>query len=211
MPRAKKKEKTEAKETKKPKREKLSGKALEDYRPRLKDRYLKTVVPQLMEQFKYKNRYQVPAVEKVVINVGMGKAVQNSKLLDAAVKELGLIAGQRPVVTNAKKSIAGFKIRAGMPIGCRVTVRGDRMYEFLDRLYSIALPRIRDFRGVSGKSFDGKGNYTLGIREQLVFPEIKYDEIAETHGMDITIVTMANSNQEARFLLEQLGMPFRSA
>ncbi len=207
MPRAKK-----PKEVKKPKETKSKAPQKEErYLPRLKDRYWKTAVPRLMQEFNYKNRYQVPSVCKVVINVGMGQAVQNAKLLDTAAKELTLITGQRPVVTRAKKSIAAFKIRTGMSIGCRVTLRGDRMFEFLDRLYSVALARIRDFRGVSGKSFDGKGNYTLGIKEQLIFPEIKFDDIAGSHGMDITIVTTAKSNQEARTLLELLGMPFRKA
>lgn len=183
----------------------------EGYVPRLKDRYRKTILPSLMQQFSYRNALQVPRPEKVVINVGMGEAIQNAKLLDSAVKELALITGQRPIVTTAKKSIASFKIRAGMSIGCSVTLRGDRMYEFLDRFCSIALPRIRDFRGLSDKSFDGRGNYSLGIKEQLTFPEIRYDDVMATHGMDITIVTTAKSNQEGKALLELLGMPFRTS
>jgi len=183
----------------------------EGYVPRLKDRYRKTVLPSLMQQFSYRNALQVPRLEKVVINVGMGEAIQNVKLLDSAVKELALITGQRPIVTTAKKSIASFKIRAGMSIGCSVTLRGDRMYEFLDRFCNIALPRIRDFRGLSDKSFDGRGNYSLGIKEQLIFPEISYDDVMATHGMDVTVVTTAKSNQEGKALLELLGMPFRTS
>lgn len=176
----------------------------------LKDTYKKNVVPALRKEFSYKNPMEVPRLEKVVINVGMGEAIANVKLLDAAVKEVSLITGQKPLLTKAKKSIAGFKLREGMPIGCKVTLRGERMYEFLERLLNVALPRIRDFRGVSGKSFDGKGNYTLGIKEQLIFPEIKYDEVVVTHGMDITIVTTAKTNEEAKALLKLLGMPFRN-
>jgi large subunit ribosomal protein L5 len=205
------KEVKKAKEVKKPAALKVEAPAAGDYVPRLKDRYSKAVLPKLMEQFGYKNRFRVPRISKVIVNIGMGKAVQNPKLLDAAVKELAQIAGQQPVVTTAKKSIASFKIRAGMPIGCRVTLRGNRMYEFLDRFCSVALPRIRDFRGVSPKSFDGRGNYTIGIKEQLIFPEIRFDQIAEPHGMDITVVTTAASNPEAKALLELLGMPFRTA
>ncbi len=177
---------------------------------RLKEKYKKEVVSALMTEFKYKNVMQVPKVEKIVLNVGMGEAISNMKLLEAAVKELAAITGQRPVITKAKKSIATFKLREGMPIGCMVTLRGDRMYEFLDRLISFALPRIRDFKGVSGKSFDGRGNYTLGVKEQLMFPEIKYDEIAAVHGMDIVIVTTAKTNEEGKKLLNLLGMPFRN-
>lgn len=195
----------------KTRKEKTAPRPAGDYRPRLREQYRTGAVPRLMEKFSYRNRHQVPMLEKVVLNIGMGKAVQNAKLLDNAVRELGVITGQRPVVTNAKKSIAGFKIRAGMPIGCRVTLRGSRMYEFLDRLCSIALPRIRDFKGISPKCFDGRGNYSLGVREQLIFPEIKFDEVAEPHGMDITIVTSAKTNDEARELLQQLGLPFRAA
>lgn len=163
-----------------------------------------------MKEFKYKNVMQAPKVQKIVLNVGMGEAIANMKLLEAAVKELAAITGQRPVITKAKKSIATFKLREGMPIGCMVTLRGEIMYEFLDRLISFALPRIRDFKGVSGKSFDGRGNYTLGVKEQLMFPEIKYDEIAAVHGMDIVIVTTAKTNEEGKKLLNLLGMPFRN-
>lgn len=176
---------------------------------RLKERYLKEVVPSLMEKFNYKSVMAVPKIEKIVINMGVGDAVSNPKALDAAVEELSLIAGQKPVVTRAKKSIAGFKLRAGMPIGAKVTLRGERMYEFLDKLVNIALPRVRDFRGVSNKSFDGRGNYTLGIREQLIFPEIDYDKVNKVRGMDIVIVTTANTDEESRELLAQLGMPFK--
>jgi len=176
---------------------------------RLRERYRSEIVPSLMKQFNYTNRMQVPEVEKVVINMGLGEAVSNVKVIDAAVAELGIIAGQRPVVTRAKKSEAAFKLRAGMPIGCKVTLRGERMYEFLDRLLSAALPRIRDFRGIPTKSFDGRGNYALGIREQLIFPEIRYDNVDMTRGMDICVETSARTDEEARALLEQLGFPFR--
>ena len=176
---------------------------------RLRERYRKEVVPAMMKEFSYKNQLQVPRLEKVVINVGMSEATTNIKLLDTAVKELSQITGQKSVVTKAKKSIAGFKLREGMPIGCKVTLRGSRMYEFLERLMHVALPRIRDFRGVSAKSFDGQGNYTLGIKEQLIFPEIKYDDVLATHGMDITINTTAKTDGEGRALLKYLGIPFR--
>lgn len=176
----------------------------------LKDTYKKDVIPALRKEFSYKNPMEVPRLEKIVINVGMGEAITNVKMLDAAVKEISVITGQKPLLTKAKKSIAGFKLREGMPIGCKVTLRGERMYEFLERFLNVALPRIRDFRGVSGKSFDGNGNYTLGIKEQLIFPEIKYDEIMAAHGMDITIVTSAKTNEEAKALLRLLGMPFRN-
>jgi large subunit ribosomal protein L5 len=178
--------------------------------PRLKETYRQQVVPALMKEFGYKNPMQVPKVDRVVVNVGMGEAIQNVKLLEGATAELGVIFGQHPVVTKAKKAIAGFKLRQGMPIGSKVTLRSDRMYEFLDRLVSLALPRIRDFRGVSPKAFDGRGNYTLGLKEQLIFPEIKYDTVASIHGMDITIVTTAKTNDEGKALLRLLGMPFRS-
>jgi large subunit ribosomal protein L5 len=178
--------------------------------PRLKETYRREVVPALMKEFGYRNPMQVPRLDRIVLNVGMGEAIQNVKLLESAATELGVIAGQRPVVTRAKKAIAGFKLRQGMPIGAKVTLRSDRMYEFLDRLVSIALPRIRDFRGVSPKAFDGRGNYTLGLKEQLIFPEIKYDSVASIHGMDITIVTTARTNDEGKALLRQLGMPFRA-
>src|SRR4030066_525428 len=171
---------------------------------RLNDLYIKKVVPALMKEFNYKSVMEVPKVEKVVINMGLGEAVQNVKVLDAAVKELAAITGQKPVITKAKKSIATFKLREGMPIGCMVTLRGSMMYEFLDRLISFALPRIRDFKGVSGKSFDGRGNSTVGVKEQLMFPEIKYDEITAVHGMDIVIVTTAKTNEEGKKLLNLL-------
>ncbi|KGR79729.1 50S ribosomal protein L5 [Ureibacillus manganicus] len=176
---------------------------------RLKEKYSKEVSPALMSKFNYKSVMQVPKVEKIVINMGVGDAVQNSKSLDAAVEELTIITGQKPVVTKAKKSIAGFRLREGMPIGAKVTLRGDRMYEFLDKLIAIALPRVRDFRGVSKKAFDGRGNYTLGVKEQLIFPEIDYDKVSKVRGMDIVIVTTANSDEEARELLTQFGMPFQ--
>ena len=177
--------------------------------PGLKDRYQKTIVPALIKEFSYINPMQVPRLRKVVVNVGMGKAIENSKILDSAADELSLITGQRPVVTRAKKSISGFKLREGMAIGCKVTLRGNRMYEFLDRLINVALPRIRDFRGVSGKAFDGRGNYSLGLKEQLLFPEIKYDDVTMTHGMDVTIATTAQSDREGKALLGFMGMPFR--
>ncbi|MGM9944301.1 MAG: 50S ribosomal protein L5 [Lysinibacillus sp.] len=176
---------------------------------RLKEKYLNEVSPALMSKFEYKSVMQLPKVEKIVINMGVGDAVQNSKALDAAVEELTIITGQKPVVTKAKKSIAGFRLREGMPIGAKVTLRGERMYEFLDKLISIALPRVRDFRGVSKKAFDGRGNYTLGVKEQLIFPEIDYDKVSKVRGMDIVIVTTANSDEEARELLTQFGMPFQ--
>ncbi|GLH65595.1 50S ribosomal protein L5 [Parageobacillus sp. G301] len=176
---------------------------------RLKEKYLKEVTPALMSKFNYKSIMQVPKIEKIVINMGVGDAVQNPKALDSAVEELTLIAGQKPVVTRAKKSIAGFRLRAGMPIGAKVTLRGERMYEFLDKLISVSLPRVRDFRGVSKKSFDGRGNYTLGIKEQLIFPEIDYDKVNKVRGMDIVIVTTAKTDEEARELLTLLGMPFQ--
>jgi len=176
---------------------------------RLKEKYEKEVAPALMQKFKYKSVMQVPRIEKIVINMGVGDAVQNPKVLDGAVADLTLISGQKPVVTKAKKSIAGFRLREGMPIGAKVTLRGDRMYHFLDKLVNVALPRVRDFRGVSAKAFDGRGNYTLGIKEQLIFPEIDYDKIDKVRGMDIVIVTTAKTDEEARELLEQMGMPFR--
>ena len=176
---------------------------------RLKEKYLNEVSPALMSKFNYKSVMQVPKVEKIVINMGVGDAVSNSKALDAAVEELQTIAGQKPVITKAKKSIAGFRLREGMPIGAKVTLRGERMYDFLDKLISISLPRVRDFRGVSKKAFDGRGNYTLGVKEQLIFPEIDYDKVSKVRGMDIVIVTTANSDEEARELLTQFGMPFQ--
>jgi large subunit ribosomal protein L5 len=177
--------------------------------PRLKDRYQKDVIPALMKQFSYKNPMQVPRLVKVVLNMGMGEAIANAKALDHAVGELELITGQRPVITKAKKSIATFKLREGMPIGCMVTLRKERMFEFLDRFISAALPRIRDFKGISSKSFDGRGNYSLGIKEQVIFPEIEIDKIDSIHGMDIVIVTTAKTDEEGRALLGHLGMPFR--
>ncbi|MGQ0810703.1 MAG: 50S ribosomal protein L5 [Nitrospiraceae bacterium] len=179
-------------------------------RPRLRDTYRDQVVPALMKEFSYQNPMQVPRLDRIVLNVGMGEAIQNVKLLENAASELGVISGQRPVITRAKKAIAGFKLRQGMPIGAKVTLRSRRMYEFFDRLVSLALPRIRDFRGVSPKSFDGRGNYTLGLKEQLIFPEIEYDKVASIHGMDITIVTTARTNDEGKALLRHLGMPFRT-
>jgi large subunit ribosomal protein L5 len=175
---------------------------------RLKERYETEIVKSLMEKYGYKSVMQCPKVEKVVLNIGVGDATQNSKLLDDAVRDLTIIAGQKPVVTKAKKSIASFKLREGTAIGCKVTLRGNRMYEFLDKLFTISLPRVRDFRGVSRNAFDGKGNYTLGVKEQLIFPEIDFDKVSKIRGMDIVIVTTANSDKEAYTLLELLGMPF---
>lgn len=177
---------------------------------RLRERYHREMVPALMKRFGFKNLFQVPRPVKVIINMGLGEAVGNIKVIDSAVGELATITGQRPVVTRAKKSEAGFKLRTGMPIGCKVTLRGDRMYEFLDRFLNIALPRIRDFRGVSPHSFDGRGNYALGVKEQIIFPEIKYDKVDMVRGMDVCIHTTAQNDEEARALLEQLGFPFRS-
>lgn len=178
--------------------------------PRLRDVYRDRVLPSLMKEFGLQNPMQVPRLERIVLNVGMGEAIQNVKLLESAATELGVITGQKPIVTKAKKAIAGFKLRQGMPIGAKVTLRNRRMYEFFDRLVTIALPRIRDFRGVSPKAFDGRGNYTLGLKEQLIFPEIQYDSVASIHGMDITIVTTARTNDEGKALLKHLGMPFRA-
>jgi len=175
---------------------------------RLKDKFNEEVAKALMEKFGYQNVMQIPKIEKVIINMGVGEAVGNPKALDAAVNDMTIIAGQKPVVTRAKKSIAAFKIREGMAIGAKVTLRGERMYYFLDKLVNIALPRVRDFRGVSPRSFDGRGNYTLGIKEQLIFPEIEYDKIDKIRGMDIVIVTTANTDEEARELLKLMGMPF---
>jgi large subunit ribosomal protein L5 len=178
--------------------------------PRLKEKYLKEVIPVMMKEFLYKNVMQVPKVQKVVLNVGLGEAIQNIKLLDAAQKELSLITGQKAVVTKAKKSIASFKLREGVPIGCKVTLRGNMMYEFLDRLIGLAIPRIRDFKGVSGRSFDGRGNYSLGFKEQFIFPEIDYDKVEMVHGIDVTICTTSKTDRESRALLGYLGMPFRN-
>jgi large subunit ribosomal protein L5 len=177
---------------------------------RLRDRYMKEIIPQLRKEFDYPNVMQVPRLEKVVVNMGLGEAVQNNKVLEAGVEEMSLITGQRPVVTRAKRSIAGFKLRAGMTIGAMVTLRGDRMYEFFDRLVSVAMPRVRDFKGVSGTAFDGRGNYSLGIREQVIFPEINYDNIDQVRGFGITVVTTAKTDEEGKALLKLLGMPFRN-
>lgn len=175
----------------------------------LRDKYNQEVVPQLQEQYRYRSPMQVPRVTKVILNMGLGEAIQNIKILDSAAAELAQIAGQKPVITRARQSIAAFKLRKGMPIGCMVTLRGDRMYEFLDKLVNVALPRVRDFRGVSSKALDGRGNYTLGIKEQIIFPEIDYDKIDKIKGMNITIVTTAQTDDEARTLLALLGMPFK--
>ena len=175
---------------------------------RLMERYQNEVVKSLMEKFNYSSKMQAPKIEKIVLNIGVGDAVSNSKLLDEAVNELTLISGQKPVITRAKKSIAGFKLREGAPIGCKVTLRGERMYEFLDKLVNVSLPRVRDFRGVSNNSFDGRGNYTLGVKEQLIFPEIDFDKVNKLRGMDIVFVTTAKTDEEGHELLAQLGMPF---
>jgi large subunit ribosomal protein L5 len=176
---------------------------------KLKVTYREKIVPKLMEQFQYENVHQVPKLVKVTVNRGLGEAAQNAKSLEASLSEIALITGQKPVVTRAKKAIAGFKIRKGMPVGIMVTLRSDRMYAFLERLINLALPRIRDFRGISPKSFDGRGNYTLGLREQLIFPEVEYDTIDQIRGMDISIITTANTDEEGRALLKEIGMPFR--
>jgi large subunit ribosomal protein L5 len=176
---------------------------------RLKEFYEKEVVPKLSEQFQYKSSMEIPRIKKVVLNMGLGEAIQNIKILDSATAELAQIAGQKPVITRARQSIAAFKLRKGMPIGCMVTLRGDRMYEFLDKLVNVALPRVRDFRGISSKALDGRGNYTLGIKEHIIFPEIDYDKIDKIKGMNITIVTSAKSDDQARTLLALMGMPFR--
>ena len=176
---------------------------------RLKEKYLKEVVPSLQKKHNYKSIMEVPKLEKIVINMGVGDATTNSKLLEAAMADLKLISGQQPVVTKAKKSIAGFKVREGQSIGCKVTLRGENMYTFMDKLISISLPLVRDFRGVSPKAFDGRGNYTIGIKEQLIFPEINFDEVEKVRGMDIVIVTTARNNEEAFDLLNELGIPFR--
>jgi large subunit ribosomal protein L5 len=180
-------------------------------KPRLEERYLAEILPALQKEFTYQNVMQVPKVHKIVVNVGIGEANRDAKIIDATVRDLGIITGQHAVVTKAKKSIAGFRLREGMPVGVTVTLRGTRMYEFLDRLVSIALPRVRDFRGISERGFDGRGNYTLGLREQLIFPEIDYDKIDRVRGMEVTIVTSARTDQESRKLLELLGFPFQRA
>jgi len=176
---------------------------------RLKEIYKKKIAPALKKEFSYTNPMQVPAISKIVVNMGCGEASQNSKLIEGALSDMTAITGQKPVITRARKSIANFKLRDGMPVGCRVTLRGDQMWEFLDRLVNVALPRIRDFKGVSPKSFDGRGNFTLGIKEQIIFPEIEYDKVDKVRGMDITICTTANTNDEGRALLKQFSMPFR--
>lgn len=176
---------------------------------RLNQKYKEVVMPNLMKKFDYKSVMEVPRVEKIVINMGIGEAISNPKVLDEAVAELAQITGQAPVITKAKKSIANFKLREGMPIGCKVTLRGEKMYEFLDRLVNLALPRVRDFRGVSATAFDGRGNYSLGIKEQIIFPEIEYDKIDKVRGMDVIIVTTAKTDEESRELLRQFGMPFQ--
>lgn len=178
---------------------------------RLKEKYQKEVIPALIKEFGYKNVMEVPKLEKVTVNIGLGEAVQNPKAIDAAVEDLKAITGQKPVVTRAKKSIAAFKLRAGMRIGAKVTLRGQRMYDFVDKLINVVLPRVRDFRGVSPKSFDGRGSYTLGLKEQIIFPEIDYDKVDKVRGMNITLVTTAKSDEEARELLRLLGMPFRAS
>ena len=177
---------------------------------RLKEKYEKEVVPTMMKEFGYKSIMAVPRAEKVVLNMGLGEAISNIKVLDKGVEELSLIAGQKAVVTNARRSIAGFKLRQGMPIGCTVTLRRQRMYDFLDRFISLALPRIRDFKGIPSKSFDGRGNYAFGIKEQIIFPEIDYDKVVSMHGMDVVIVTTAKTNEESKALLKHLGMPFEN-
>lgn len=178
-------------------------------KPRLRELYTKTVIPALKKEFSYANPMAIPKIEKVTLNIGLGEATQNAKLMDGAVNELQAIAGQRPVVTKATKSIAAFKLREGMPIGCMVTLRGDRMFEFLDRLFNVSLPRVRDFRGVSDRAFDGRGNYTLGLKDQLIFPEIDYNRVEKTKGMNICITTTAKTDAEAMSLLKLMGMPFR--
>ena len=177
--------------------------------PRLKKKYREEIIEFLMKEFSYKNIMQVPKLEKIVLNVGLGEAIENKKLLETAMEELTLISGQRPVKTKARKSIAGFKLRKGMEIGCKVTLRGDLMYEFLDRFINVALPRVRDFRGVSKDSFDGRGNFAVGIKEQIIFPEIDYDKVEKIHGMDVVITTSSKNDEEARKLLEAFGMPYR--
>ncbi|WIV13162.1 50S ribosomal protein L5 [Proteiniborus sp. MB09-C3] len=176
---------------------------------RLRDKYTNEVIPALMEKFKYNNIMEVPKLEKIVLNMGLGEARDNPKLLESAVEELGIISGQKPIITRAKKSVANFKVREGMPVGSKVTLRGEKMYEFLDKLMNIALPRVRDFRGVSATSFDGRGNYALGIKEQLIFPEIEYDKVDSIKGLDIIVVTTAKTDEEAKEFLALMGMPFR--
>src|SRR5215813_1532919 len=207
MAKEKKGQKEAAQESKAPEQARHSAKE----RPRLRSKFDKEVAPALLKELELKNPMAVPRLHKIVVNMGVGEATQNAKVLDPAVAELGQITGQKPVVTKAKKSIAAFKVREGMPIGAMVTLRGDRMYEFLDRLINVVLPRVRDFRGVSTKSFDGRGNYTLGLRDQLIFPEIDYAKVDKLKGMNVTIVTTAKNDNEARALLRSFGMPFRAA
>ncbi len=200
---------SEAKKETAPKAKKASnGNKKKEYVTRLEVKFKEEVTPALMKKFEYKNVHEVPHLDKIVINIGVGDATQDKKRLDEAVEELGLISGQKPVITKAKKSIATFKLREGEPIGCKVTLRGTRMYEFFDKLVSISLPRVRDFRGVNKNCFDGRGNYTLGVKEQLIFPEIDYDKVNKVRGMDIVVVTTAKSDEEAYALLKELGMPF---
>lgn len=177
---------------------------------RMKEKYISDVMPGLMKDFSYKSVMQIPKIKSIVLNIGMGEATQDIKPLESAARELATITGQKAVITRAKKSIAGFKLREGMPVGCKVTLRGKRMYDFLDKFISLALPRIRDFKGVSAKSFDGRGNYAFGIREQIIFPEINYDKVASVHGMDIVFVTSANTDEEGKALLKYMGMPFEN-
>jgi len=182
---------------------------MEKYVPRLKKKYKEEIIGKMIKEFNYKNIMQVPKLTKIVLNMGVGDAIENKKYLETALEEMMMISGQRPVKTKAKKSVAAFKVRKGMEIGCKVTLRGDRMYEFLDRFINIALPRVRDFRGVSNNSFDGKGNFAVGIKEQIIFPEIDYDKVEKIHGMDIVICTSAKTDEEARKLLEEFGMPYK--
>jgi large subunit ribosomal protein L5 len=177
---------------------------------RLKEFYIKDVVPALVKEFQYKNPMQVPKIEKIVVNMGLGEAIQNVKIIDGAVQEMAMITGQRPVITKAKKSIATFKLRQGMPIGCSVTLRKNVMYEFFDRLVNVALPKVRDFRGISSQSFDGRGNFSMGLQEQIIFPEIEYDKVEKVKGLNITIVTSAKTDAEARVLLKLMGVPFKN-
>ena len=177
--------------------------------PRLREKFEKDVVPKMMKEFGYRNKMQVPRLHKVVVNMGLGEALQNPKIIDSSSKEMAAITGQRPVVTRSKKSIANFKLREGLPIGCMVTLRNERMYEFLDRLINVAIPRVRDFRGISRRSFDGKGNFTMGVREQIIFPEIDYDKIEKIKGLNVSIITTAGTDEEGRALLTHLGMPFK--
>ncbi|ACI21830.1 MULTISPECIES: 50S ribosomal protein L5 [Thermodesulfovibrio] len=187
----------------------MTAKVDSKYVPRLKNKYDREIIPALMKKFNYKNIMEVPRLEKIVVHVTLGEAIQNIKLLDAAEKQLALITGQKPLVTKAKRALAAFKLKKGMPLGCKVTLRKERMYEFLDKLISLALPRIRDFRGISPKSFDGRGNYSFGIKEQFIFPEIDYDKVEMIHGLDITICTTAKTDEEALALLKEFGMPYR--